>query len=393
MTLDLFTVTVMAALVASVASITFILETVIRRDTGPGRLWAVGFFCGLATTIAYMAWSAGVGGVVSIAVGNTLFVLVPGFVWLGARRFNDRAVGVALGLVGAMAAATFFAALLAAPSPGGWGGWTTMAASLVALFVAGGSECVRSPMGRIRTSWALSGVLLFAALFYGVRFVVVLVVGPDGPLFSGWFGSVSASFVTIVLTMVAVIVTSVLRSHRTAERRYEWLTEGGVAADGVMLERTFTAASSDTVERASWRSEGVALIVIRVEGLTEIRTAFGQEVGDAISGACRQAVRRYAPASAIVGEAGDDQLAVRARAHGGRRAPPGRDHLSRLHGRARARPLGSLPVRRRGRRVHRRRGVRTRAAAGRCARRRSACHRDPRRLGAAGRARLAVVTG
>ena len=95
MTLDLFTVTVMTALVASVASLTFILDTVIRRDVGPGRLWAVAFFCGLATTVAYMAWSSGVGGALSVAVGNTLFVLVPGFMWVGTRRFNDRPIGYA----------------------------------------------------------------------------------------------------------------------------------------------------------------------------------------------------------------------------------------------------------------------------------------------------------
>ena len=65
MTLDLFTVTVMTAIVASVASITYILETIFRRDAGPGRLWAVAFFCGLSAAIAYMAWSSGVGGSVS----------------------------------------------------------------------------------------------------------------------------------------------------------------------------------------------------------------------------------------------------------------------------------------------------------------------------------------
>ena len=78
MTLDLFTVTVMTAIVASVASITYILETIFRRDAGPGRLWAVAFFCGLSAAIAYMAWSSGVGGFVSVAVGNSLFVLCPG---------------------------------------------------------------------------------------------------------------------------------------------------------------------------------------------------------------------------------------------------------------------------------------------------------------------------
>ena len=112
MTLDLFTVTVMTALVASVAGVIFIVDTVIRRDSGPGRLWAVAFLSGLATTVAYMAWSAGVGGPVSVAVGNTLFVLVPGFMWLGTRRFNDRSARLAPGLLAVLAAATFVAALV-----------------------------------------------------------------------------------------------------------------------------------------------------------------------------------------------------------------------------------------------------------------------------------------
>ncbi len=310
MSLDLFTVTVMSALVASVASITFILETIFRRDAGPGRLWAVAFFCGLATTVAYIAWSSGVGGAISIAVGNSLFVLVPGFMWVGARRFNDRRVAPALALVAVLSVAAFVAVLLQTPAWGSWAGWPTMAACLISLFVAAAAETLRPPLSRIRSGWALTVVLLFAALFYAVRLVVFLIAGPDSDLFSRWLGSVSANIVTVVLTVVAAIVTSVLRSHRTAEQRYEWLTEGGVASDGVMLARTFAAASADIVERASWRAEGIAIVLIRVEGLAEIRTAFGSQTADDISGACRQAVRRYAPASAIVGEDDDDRLAV-----------------------------------------------------------------------------------
>lgn len=310
MTLDPFTVSVMTTLTASVATITFVTETLIRRDTGPGRLWAVAFACGLATTIAYLSWYAGVGGMFSLAVANTLFLLVPGFVWIGLCRFNDRSARVALAVVGILAVPTFLAALIGAPSPGGWNGWTTMAAALVVLFAAGAIEAIRAPLGRIRSSWALSGVLLFAAAYYAVRATVFVVFGEESTVFTVWFGSISANAVTIVLTVVAAIVTSVLRSHRTGERRYEWLTTGGVAADGVMLERTFAGASADIVERASWRSEGVALIVIRIEGLPGIREAFGPEAADALIGACRQAVRRFAPASAIVGEAGDHRLAV-----------------------------------------------------------------------------------
>lgn len=312
MTLDLFTVTVMTALAASVASITFIIETLIRRDTGPGRLWAAAFFSGLSTTVAYMAWSSGVGGALSVAAGNTLFVLVPGFMWLGSRRFNDRPIRVHVGVMAVTAAAVFAAAVLQAPTMGSWGGWPTMAVSLVALCGAAGVETLRAPLGRIRSSWALSATLLFAAAFYALRLSLFFIEGTTGHLFSEVLGSISANFVTVMLTVVAAIVTSVLRAQRSIDRRYEWLTEGGVGSDGVMLARTFAAASTDLVTRAEWRSEAVALIVIRIEGLAEIRRGFGPEAADAVSGACRLAVRRYAPASALVGEDGDGRLAVSA---------------------------------------------------------------------------------
>ena len=310
MTLDLFTLTVTTAVVASVASMTYIIETILRRDTGPGRLWAVAFLCGVLTTFAYMAWSAGIGNMIPVAIGNALFVLVPGFMWLGSRRFNDRPGAVAAAVVAVLAVVTLGAALIETPVRGSWGGWPVMAVSLVLLFTAGAIEILRAPLRRLRTSWALTAVLMFVAVFYAVRVVLFVTFGPDSPLFSTWFGSISANFVTMTLTVVAAIVTSVLRSHRTAESRYAWLTEGGVAADGVMRARTFADAAADILARASWRADGVAIIVIHVDGVAEIRRAFGAETADAVVHSCRQAVRRYAPASAIVGEDADTELAV-----------------------------------------------------------------------------------
>lgn len=310
MNLDLFSVTVMTAIVASVASLTFIIDTLLRRDTGPGRLWAVAFFCGLATTLAYMAWSAGVGGAVSVAVGNALFVSVPGFMLLGCRRFNDRSVLVSSVAVGTLAVITFVAALIEYPTRGSWGGWWAMAASLVVFFGAGAAESLRSPMRGLRSAWALSTVLAAAGVFYAVRLVVFVTLGPQSELFSRWLGSISANIVTVILTMVAAIVMSVLRSQRTTRQRYEWLTSNGVAADGVMLPRTFAGALADIVERASWRQEGIAVIVLRADGLDEIGDAFGGDVVDTISAACRHAARSFAPAAALVGEDGDGQLVI-----------------------------------------------------------------------------------
>lgn len=310
MTLDLFSVTVMTAIVALVATAIFVIETLRRRDAGAGRLWAVAYLCGTATTFAYISWAAGVGGAVAIAFGNASFILTPAFIWLGNRRFNDRPIGWQSVAVGTFAVLTFVAAVIRAPVEGSWGGWTVMAALIVVLFAAGGWEALRRPMGRLGNARLLTGVLFAAAVYYAARLVVFLVDGPQGAFFDAWFGSISANIVTVVLTMVAVVVTSILRASKSAIQRYEWLSENGVAADGIMLAGTYRDALRDMAERAGWRQEIVSVIVVHVDGLDEMGAAFGSDAADELAAQWRRSVRRHAPASAFVGEDGDSTLSV-----------------------------------------------------------------------------------
>ncbi|MDJ1115184.1 diguanylate cyclase [Microbacterium dauci] len=310
MELDLLSVTVMTALVALVASGLFVVETLRRRDTGAGRLWAVGYLCGTATTFAYISWAAGIGGAVAIAIGNAAFTLTPGFIWLGNRRFNDRRLTWPSLVVGALGAVTLITALIFVPTHGAWGGWEFMAATIVVFFVLGAWEALRRPMGRIGNARLFTGVLLAGAAYYFVRLVVFLVDGAEGDFFNRWFGSISANIATVVLTMVAVVVTSILRTAKSATQRYEWLSENGVAADGIMLARTYRDALNDLTERASWRRELVSVIVVHVDGLEEMTAAFGSDAVDDLTATWRGAVRRYAPAAALVGEDEDATLSV-----------------------------------------------------------------------------------
>lgn len=311
MSLDLFSVSVMSAIVATVAGTIFIAETLIRRDRGAGRLWAVAYLSGVATTFSYMAWAADIGGVVTIAIGNALFICVPGFMWLGCRRFSDRRRWVVPASVVAVAVVTtLVATLVLEPIEGSWGGWPLMSAWLVVLFIAGGVECARRPMSRVRSAWVLGGILAVAAVFYFVRLVLFLALGPAHPFFATWFGSITANMMTVILTMVAVIVTTVLRSTKTDVQRYEWLSDSGVAADGLLLARPYRRAVDDICERAGWRQELVAVIVVQITGLDEMESAFGHMTVDRITARWRAAVRRFAPAASSVGEDADGALSV-----------------------------------------------------------------------------------
>ncbi|WP_460774049.1 hypothetical protein [Microbacterium sp. GXF7504] len=310
MTIDLFTASLMTAIVCNVAGALFIIETLLRRDEGAGRVWSIAFLSGMATTVAYMMWAAGTGGFVSVAVGNGLFVTTTGVMWLGSRRFNQRRmlpatlVVVLVGLVVAGAAA------VEGPDGGDWAGWLAMGLSLIAFCGLAAVETMRRPLGRIRSAWPLAVVLGVAALFYVARVSVFVLAGPTSTVFETYFSTNATSIVTVILTIVAVVVTSVLRASVTRLRATPWLTRSGVASDGVVLAATFVGALRDVAERAHWRNELVGVIGVRIGDLRQIASAFGAEVAAEVESACRQGVRRFAPPNSFVGEDEDGGLLV-----------------------------------------------------------------------------------
>ncbi|MEN2741130.1 hypothetical protein ABCS02_25380 [Microbacterium sp. X-17] len=308
--LDLFSVSVMTALAVNVCGVVFIAETLIRRDERAGRVWSIAYLFGMLTTLAYGVWASGQGGITSVAIANGFFVASAGFIWLGARRFNQRPLilGTLVTAVGMMLSSGMVFVFWDAD--GEWAGVAFMYVSVALLTALGAIECFRAPMGRIRTAWALAFVLAFVSAFYAARAIVFLVWGPDSPVFSIWFSTIVASMVTVTVTIVGAIVTSVLRSADVDPRAYAWVGSRRVTSDGILLNDVFTEALDDLLERAAWRKELVAVVSVRVDDLGQIATAFGSDIVDAITVAWRAGVRRYAPSDALVGEDGPRGILV-----------------------------------------------------------------------------------
>jgi hypothetical protein len=311
MTLDAFSVSAVTALVVFVCGVTFIAETLLRRDEGAGRIWAVAFLCAIGTTLSYMVWTLEPSTWWAVAVGNGLFVAGTGCMWLGCRRFNDRRLVWAAVLVLAGAAGAALAAIAEGPEGGAWAGALWMFVALLAFAATGAIEAMRPGMGLVRTAWGLAFVLGLQALFYVSRITAFAVSGPDSALFRTWFGTTTASLLTVVLTIVAVIVVSVLRAARAPLRGFE--TEDPDAGDEIRALDEFRAALSGLCTRGSWRSDLIGVIAVRIEDLDQISTAFGSEVARAVRDTWRAGVRRHAPAEAFVGEDDGAGLLVGAR--------------------------------------------------------------------------------
>jgi len=310
MTLELTSVLVMTALVVNVSGILFIVETLLRRDEGAGRVWALGFLGAMLTTLAYIVWAQLPGAWWAVMVGNAAFVAGTGCMWLGCRRFNGNRMGWPSALVAAAALAAAFAVAIAGPGGGDWAGALWMFVALTLFAGAGAAECLRGALRDSRTAWVLAGVLGFQSLYYVARTIAFVVYGPEDAAFHDTFGTIPTSLLTVILTIVAVVVTSVLRASRAPMRGYLRPAGASLANDGVLPQDVFAVALADLCERASWRTELVGVIAVRIDDLEQISTAFGSEVARAVTETWRTGVRRHAPSNALVAEDGPTGLVV-----------------------------------------------------------------------------------
>ncbi|WP_322409263.1 hypothetical protein [Microbacterium invictum] len=308
--LDLVTTAVMTALVVFVAGTVFLLETVLRRDEAAGRVWALGFLGAILTSLLYLAWAADPEAFWAVVAGNAAFVAGTGAMWIACRLYNGRtyrtATAVVLGLSALVAAAT----VVEAPLVGDWAGATWTFGSLVVLAAAAGVECFRGVLGAARTAWVLGGVLLIEGAFFLARLVAFLVLGPDDPFFQAWFGSIAVGILTVILIVVAVIVTSVLRAGRAELRHQRVLAGADDMVTGILTEGRFGATLDSVVARAAVRGVALTVIEVRLDDLAHIATAFGDEARREAITVWREAVRAHAPLFSVMGEDGEGGIVL-----------------------------------------------------------------------------------
>lgn len=294
------------ALVVGVSGAYFLLETLVLRDSGAGRLWAVGFLAGVLTTFCYMVWalSDGVAAWIAVAVGNTSFVAATGLLWLGARGFNKRTQWrwpVSLVVAGATLAAG--TVLWEGVDGGAWAGWQAYMGGVVVFGVLSAIEARRGRLGTEPMSIALMAASGFQAAYFATRMGIFVVVGAGTPLFDEWFGSTTVSLVSIVLTVVTVLsATSLRRRFEDADRSSEQgRTPSAPAHDDDIV---------DVLARARGAGRTVALIALHVERIDLVGVAFGRNAATRVIDAMRSSARRRAPIWARVQDVGEDGVIV-----------------------------------------------------------------------------------
>lgn len=235
--------------------------------------------------------------VVTNPIGNTLGVLGVCGVWAAARSLCD--ASVAWWQLALAPAVVMVASFLDDPAHDVWtGGPFYLAGMAIGLGLAARQlfrllgQLRDSPTGPRFEVSALAVVSAVVSVFYLLRAVVFVAVGPDGDLFKVAFGSQTTTLLTMVLLVVATFSMSELSHVQVTSELREQATHDGLT--GTLNRNEFLRRTDEVFERGA---SGVVMVA-DLDGFKALNDGFGHHAGD-------HALRRFADiCRAVVGERG-----------------------------------------------------------------------------------------
>jgi diguanylate cyclase (GGDEF)-like protein len=306
MTFDLATVAAVSGLIVVLCGVSFILNTILRRNDQVGRLWSVAFVSGILQTLAYTIESLRPAAWWADAVGNGAFVLIFGMLWAGYRAANARRSLYPVPIV--VACLVALVVLVQGPAGGPWAGASETFAAAAVFAALGFSETLRGWLARSLNARIVGIASLVVAVYYAARSVLVLLLGPGDPVFDAGFGSVTATLLNLCLVVIGTLALSTIQSERF--RRPGLDTPSESEADGLVGAAQFRSLAEVWLRRAVREQQTLALVLVELANIDEINLAFGRGPGDnAIRLMGRLAIDE-APTAALVGRLNRQRFAL-----------------------------------------------------------------------------------
>ncbi|KAA1427729.1 GGDEF domain-containing protein [Nocardioides antri] len=254
--------------------------------------------------------------VVANPLGNTLAVLGAGCVWAAARSL--RAASLPRWQLAVAPAVVLVASLLDDPAHDVWAGGPYFLAGMATMLGLSAYELAQTlrPPGpgggtarQVRfTLWSLTLTSGLVALFYLLRAVVFVAVGPDHVVFRTGFGSQA----TTLLTMVLLVVVTFSMSELSHEQQTLELRERASHDDltGLLNRAEFLRRAEDAFATGRRGAGAGALMVADLDGFKALNDGYGHAAGDhalhRFAAACREAVGD----DGLVGRLGGDEFAL-----------------------------------------------------------------------------------
>jgi diguanylate cyclase (GGDEF)-like protein len=299
MLLDSVTLLAAAGAVVAVAGVTFILNTVLRRNDLYGRLWSVGFIAGILETISYLIWATSPHAWWAASIGNGALVLSLALMWSGCRAYNDRTRNYVWISFLASALVTL-ASAVEGENGGDWAGAEIMFSGIVVFSGLAAWESLRGALKRTINGRVLSIVFWIVALYYLLRTIVFLGAGENSTVFDDYFGTVTTTFIAIVLVIVAAICMSVLQPMPNALDGTARSRAGSLAIPGVVDIDQFGQQAGDWLARSRRDRESLVALEFSIDNLEHLDVALGRETTDAAISAVGRIACQSAPTASLV---------------------------------------------------------------------------------------------
>jgi diguanylate cyclase (GGDEF)-like protein len=307
--LDATTLFVVGGLVVILAGISFLLETLLRRNDAVGRLWSVFFLGTMFAVFAFIVVSLQPENWWALAIGNGAYVVAIGFLWCGARRSNMRST--LLGVPLALGAVVTVAALLPGESGGFWAGAVEMFIGVAVVCLLAAFEFTRRDLGRMLASRVITVLIGGLGIFYLGRAFTFVAYGPENPIFADFFGTEVSTLLEICFAVIGTIMLASVQGERFAVLSENDVEIGArLRIDGVLNGRTFRELAETWLLRALRDRTTLVLILVDVADLPSINTAFGRAAGDAAIRATGRVVLTQSPTASLVGHLTPRRFAV-----------------------------------------------------------------------------------
>lgn len=278
--------------------------------------WCVSLVLFLASALLFLFNGTSL-QVVANPLGNTLAVLGAGFVWVAARSLRGASAPWWQLAVGP--AVVMLASFVDDPAHDVWAGGPFFLSGMAAMLGLSAFEISRllrspTPAGgverQVRFSlWSLTLTSGLVAVFYLLRGVVFVAVGPADAVFRTGFGSQA----TTLLTMVLLVVVTFSMSELSHEQQTLELRERASRDDltGLLNRAEFLRQAERVFDGSGPHAATAGVVMVAdLDGFKALNDGFGHAAGDQaltrFAASCLRAVGDHG----LVGRLGGDEFAL-----------------------------------------------------------------------------------
>lgn len=293
-------VAVGALVVGATVTMVFILSAILTHATRAARILAVAQFVFSASMVVYVSWNSDTSPgrfAEAAAIGGAAIAVT--LLWSGIRLFHDRSprlemdAGAALLIVAAAVLEGYVDGALVVTA----GALVTMAATIAMIYELQIGSWAQHPVTRIFQGYLTSCIPL--ALWWTI--VAWQGTARIEPALVGF---------TVVQTVAAIVLVQLLRERGKAGGFTTSESENPLADLDVLSPQSFRFAAQGRLNRVTLVGGHACFLLISIEDLRALNSAFGRSLGDDAVRKLAETVRAHVPPWAPIGHLGAGNFAV-----------------------------------------------------------------------------------